>query len=115
MGHENGGKQRLAKRRHVKGMLDETDPLIIHVQSSFGLCSFILLWVAPHTISSFIWRKSTLNVTLNPMLLFTGISLAARLSFSPAGVEKVSDHGTIGPRKYFGFQKETLQTEERAM
>ena len=28
MGHENGGKQRLAKRRHVQGMLDETDPLI---------------------------------------------------------------------------------------
>ena len=27
-----------------------------------------------------------------------------------AGVEKVSDHGTIGPRKYFGFQKETVQT-----
>ena len=27
MGHENGGKQRLAKRRHVQGMLDETDPL----------------------------------------------------------------------------------------
>ena len=28
MGHENGGKQRLAKRPHVQGMLDETDPLI---------------------------------------------------------------------------------------
>ena len=28
MGHENGGKQRLAKRRHVQGMLDETIPLI---------------------------------------------------------------------------------------
>ena len=27
MGHENGDKQRLAKRRHVQGMLDETDPL----------------------------------------------------------------------------------------
>ena len=27
MPHENGGKQRLAKRRHVQGMLDETDPL----------------------------------------------------------------------------------------
>ena len=27
MGHENGGRQRLAKRRHVQGMLDETDPL----------------------------------------------------------------------------------------
>ena len=27
MGHENGGKQRLAKRRYVQGMLDETDPL----------------------------------------------------------------------------------------
>ena len=26
MGHENGGKQRLAKRRHMQGMLDETDP-----------------------------------------------------------------------------------------
>ena len=26
------------------------------------------------------------------------------------GLEKVSDHGTIGPRKYFGFQKETLKT-----
>ena len=29
MGHENGGKQRLAKRRHVQGMLDETDPLTV--------------------------------------------------------------------------------------
>ena len=28
MAHENGDKQRLAKRRHVQGMLDETDPLI---------------------------------------------------------------------------------------
>ena len=27
MAHENGDKQRLAKRRHVQGMLDETDPL----------------------------------------------------------------------------------------
>ena len=27
MGHENGDKQRPAKRRHVQGMLDETDPL----------------------------------------------------------------------------------------
>ena len=27
MGHENGDKQRLGKRRHVQGMLDETDPL----------------------------------------------------------------------------------------
>ena len=40
-------------------------------------------------IGSFIWRKSTLNVTLNPMLLFTGISLAARLSFSPETAEKL--------------------------
>ena len=28
MAHENGDKQRLAKRRHVQGMLDETEPLI---------------------------------------------------------------------------------------
>ena len=28
MGHENGDKQRPAKRRHVQGMLDETGPLI---------------------------------------------------------------------------------------
>ena len=27
LSHENGDKQRLAKRRHVQGMLDETDPL----------------------------------------------------------------------------------------
>ena len=27
MAHENGDKQRLAKRPHVQGMLDETDPL----------------------------------------------------------------------------------------
>ena len=27
-----------------------------------------------------------------------------------SGVEKVSDHGTIGPRKYFGSQKEADQT-----
>ena len=27
MAHENGDKQRPAKRRHVQGMLDETDPL----------------------------------------------------------------------------------------
>ena len=27
MAHENGDKQRSAKRRHVQGMLDETDPL----------------------------------------------------------------------------------------
>ena len=32
MGHENGGKQRLAKRRHVHGMLDETDPLISRIR-----------------------------------------------------------------------------------
>ena len=28
MGHENGDKQRPAKKRHVQGMLDETAPLI---------------------------------------------------------------------------------------
>ena len=28
MGHENGDKQRLVKRRHVQRMLDETDSLI---------------------------------------------------------------------------------------
>ena len=27
MAHENGDKQRPAERRHVQGMLDETDPL----------------------------------------------------------------------------------------
>ena len=27
MAHENGDEQRQAKRRHVQGMLDETDPL----------------------------------------------------------------------------------------
>ena len=27
-----------------------------------------------------------------------------------SGVEKVSDHGTIGPRKYFGSQKEKDHT-----
>ena len=27
MAHENGIKQRSAKRRYVQGMLDETDPL----------------------------------------------------------------------------------------
>ena len=27
MAHENGDKQRPAKRRHVQGMLDETEPL----------------------------------------------------------------------------------------
>ena len=41
MGHENGGKQRLAKRRHVQGMLDETDPLrvlgVMGVSGSYGL------------------------------------------------------------------------------
>ena len=31
----------------------------------------------------------SLNVTLNPMLLFTGISLAASLSFSPETEEKL--------------------------
>ena len=31
MGHENGDKQRLAKRRHVQGMLDKTDPLMTAV------------------------------------------------------------------------------------
>ena len=30
MGHEFGDKQRLAKRQHVQGMLDETDPLSRH-------------------------------------------------------------------------------------
>ena len=28
MTHENGDKQRPVKRRHVQGMLDETDPLM---------------------------------------------------------------------------------------
>ena len=36
MGHENGGKQRLAKRRHVQGMLDETDPLMKKHFSQFS-------------------------------------------------------------------------------
>ena len=40
---------------------------------------------------------------LSNLLLQQGEGLAA-------GVEKVSDHGTIGPRKYFGSQKETDHT-----
>ena len=31
MAHENGDKQRPAKRRHVQGMLDETDPLSLPI------------------------------------------------------------------------------------
>ena len=31
MAHENGDKQRLAKRRNVQGMLDETDPFILGI------------------------------------------------------------------------------------
>ena len=31
MGHENGDKQRPTKRRHVQGMLDKTDPLIMMI------------------------------------------------------------------------------------
>ena len=33
MGHENGDKQRPAKRRHVQGMLDETDPLMYDLKA----------------------------------------------------------------------------------
>ena len=31
MAHENDDKQRPAKRRHVQGMLDETDPLRFNI------------------------------------------------------------------------------------
>ena len=41
MGHENGGKQRLAKKRHVQGMLDETDPLKAHVDESNNIITMI--------------------------------------------------------------------------
>ena len=37
MGHENGSKQRLAKRRHVQGMLDETDPLTKKLEESLHI------------------------------------------------------------------------------
>ena len=35
MAHENGDKQRPTKRRHVQGMLDETDPLNTRSTASF--------------------------------------------------------------------------------
>ena len=43
MAHENGDKQRPAKRRHVQGMLDETDPLtfILNVFMFTFLCFLI--------------------------------------------------------------------------
>ena len=36
MAHENGDKQRPTKRRHVQGMLNETDPLIWMFSSKAG-------------------------------------------------------------------------------
>ena len=54
MGHENGGKQRLAKRRHVQGMLDETDSLTRNNFHSFldldiiigtNLCFSIVVYI----------------------------------------------------------------------
>ena len=42
-------------------------------------------------------------------------TLSMYLKMQLTGVEKVSDHGTIGPRKYFGSQKETDHTKECAM
>ena len=60
MGHEDGDKQRPTKRRHVQGMLDETDPLktglrIIHQAfKRFWTCSFILYFVfriSSHTVT----------------------------------------------------------------
>ena len=41
MGHENGKKQRLSKRRNVQGMLDETDPLMISISLSLMSVSFL--------------------------------------------------------------------------
>ena len=36
MAHENGDKQRLAKIRHVQGMLDETDSLSVSAVLKFA-------------------------------------------------------------------------------
>ena len=45
MGHENGEKQRPVRRRHVQGMLDETDPLSTHTTNFFLWFRFL-----PHLI-----------------------------------------------------------------
>ena len=42
MDHENGDKQRPVKRRHVQGMLDETDPLRILKLESFFVVIFAM-------------------------------------------------------------------------
>ena len=53
-------------------------------------------------------------LTLKSPLLETGSRWYACgskiIAWARPGVEKVSDHGTIGPRKYFGSQKEKDQT-----
>ena len=48
MGHENGDKQRPTKRRHVQGMLDETEPLTLTVLFvlNFRLLEFLLFTIA---------------------------------------------------------------------
>ena len=49
MGYENGGKRRPTKRRHVQGMLDETDPLK-QVPHQYALLSMMNSVVLPRKI-----------------------------------------------------------------
>ena len=54
MGHENDEKKRSAKRRHVQGMLDKTDPLtdstfawnLLSIQPCLVFCLFLVLLFA---------------------------------------------------------------------
>ena len=86
MGHENGGKQRLAKRRHVQGMLDETDPLTKKLEESLDIFQRKLLRRMLHIKltdkirneeiykrshqTSIKLKKRTLNTFIYPMLLY---------------------------------------------
>ena len=69
MGHENGGKQRPTKRRHMQGMLDETDPLEFKLsQHLFRVLSRLLKQVE-YKLQISSDSKSCSNLTINKMSL----------------------------------------------
>ena len=71
MGHENGDEQRPAKRRHVQGMLDETDPFSNFYQQTSRTSKTLALlrhwpirkwrWVRIFNSSARLWSSSSVS------------------------------------------------------
>ena len=62
MGHENGGKQKPTKRRHVQGMLDETDPLTLDFEQFLITKNQVAAWPSKSSKSDYFQAAKCLTI-----------------------------------------------------